>query len=438
MDNKQGTGTEPTVIRVGILAEEPLGWGSGKHFFPAILDGYSWTSGKTSYRFSTRYLFDTDILKGELAVSKYDVLVVPGGGVGDGEAIVKGFHSSWKARRWKKRIVTFIKDGGGYVGICGGAALLTGLSTGDNRTPTTFMERQYHKSSLGISCVTSYYNHLALPIFYLFQKNHPEHVGATGYLFSFAPGETIDGKRIYAAGAPIDFHILRDHPIFSDVPEEAERIRWWGGPALVIPGDPDREVTVLARYPKKELSEDPSTRIRAWRYTGGFRGLLKAFFKASRLVKEVNDRLKHVFLYAYFLAGDWECTDKVIDLDYSNKPCITAEVYPNENNGRILLCAAHPEYMVWRDGHIEEVEASGFHCLATGLHRWENIASLSTTVEDELTATWWMVRRFVAWAAKVPDKHLPPITKGHITSKERALLSSIFYDGSIISQMKNI
>lgn len=425
-------------IRVAILAEEPLGWGSGKHYFPAILNSYSWNIGDYSYKISTNYLFDKDILQGKLNVSDYDVLLVPGGGVGDGEAIVKGFNSLKKVRKWKKNISIFIKDGGGYIGICGGASLITGLSTGSNKTPTTFAERQYDKSSLGISCITSHYKELAMPLFYPFQRKHPEKIGAMGYVFSFAPGKTVDGTLIYAGGVPIDFKICKDNPIFSDFSKEIVRIRWWGGPALLVPENPDREVKILVKYPKEELSKNDSTKIRAWTYTGGICGLLSALLKAFKIVKYENDSLKNVPLYTYFLAGDWKPSDKLIDLDFSNKPCVTAEIYPNENKGRILLCTAHPEYMIWWDGQIEEVDDSGFNCLANGLHRWKSISPLSKTVEDEFTYTWWIVRRFVAWAAKVPDKHMPPIDKRQITKEGRSILSGIFYDGSLINQMKNI
>ena len=92
------TNSENRIIKIAILAEEPLGWGSGKHYFPVILDDYTWTSGYTSYKFSTEYIFDKDIIKGKLNISNYDVLLAPGGGVGDGHAIVKGFNSFRKVR----------------------------------------------------------------------------------------------------------------------------------------------------------------------------------------------------------------------------------------------------------------------------------------------------------------------------------------------------
>ena len=426
------------IIRVAILAEEPVGWGSGKHFFPVILDGYTWTVEDTSYRFSTKYIFDKDILNGRLNKLDFDVLLVPGGGVGDGQSIMKGFTFLPKVRKWKKNISKFIKDGGGYVGICGGTALITGLKTGQKK-PHTFLERQYDKSSLGVSCVYSYYKTFAFPLFYPFQKNHPENIGATAYVFSFAPGETNDKTYIHSGGVPLDFEIFKDHPIFSDFLHETERIRWWGGPALIIPEKKDRDVKILAKYPAKDLSDNDTTKIYAWKYTGGIHGIFLGFLKALKFIKKEKDSLKNVFLYTYYFAGNWELSQKKIDLDYSNRPSITAEIYPNENKARILLCTAHPEYMIWWNGHIEEMKDTNFNCIGMGLYKWKEITPLSKTLKDELTHTWWMVRRFTAWAAKVSDDHLPPIHKQEITQKEKSnIANNIFWSGSLINQMKNI
>jgi hypothetical protein len=79
------------IIRVAILADEPIGWGSGKHFFPIILQDYSWITHKKTYTFKVKYLFDKDIVEGQLNTSEFDVLLVPGGGVGDGQAVMNGF-----------------------------------------------------------------------------------------------------------------------------------------------------------------------------------------------------------------------------------------------------------------------------------------------------------------------------------------------------------
>lgn len=426
------------LIRVAILAEEPLGWGSGKHFFPIILQNYTWNVQNITYTFQVKYILDKDIINERLNISDFDVLLVPGGGVGDGHAVTKGFIFLNHVKKWKKNISTFVKDGGGYVGICGGAALMTDLKNGEKKLHS-FLERQYNNSSIGVSCVSSYYKSIALPIFYPFQKKYPEKIGALAYVFSFAPGETIDGVRIHTGGAPLDFHLYKDHPIFTDFKKDSERIRWWGGPALVVPEKPDRFVKILATYTPIEQTDSNTIKIHAWKYTGGIHGLFAAFFKALQYIKENNDSLKNIFLYTFYMTGTWEQTDKSIELNYSNKPSITAEIYPNSNKGRILLCTAHPEYMVWWNGHITEHKETNFLCLANGLYQWKDIAPLSQDAKEELTHTWWMVRRFVAWAAKVPDGHLPPIQKEVFTDKDKStLLKNIFWDGSLRNQMENI
>ncbi len=426
------------LIRVAILSDELLGWGSGKRMFPEILQDYTWDHDEETYTITTKFLSDKDILQGQLQTTQYDVLLVPGGGVGDGQSITKGFKYLRNVKKWKRNIASFIKDGGGYVGICGGTALLTDLKTGQKK-PHTFLERQYHKSALGVTCVSSYYKTLAFPLFYPFQKNHPQDIGATAYVFSFAPGTTTDGMKLHTGGAPIDFQLYKDHPIFSDVPQQTERIRWWAGPALIVPEQPDREIYILARYPKQDISETPSLQIHAWRYIGGIRGLLSAFFKTALYMKKENMSLKNLFLYTYYLAGKWELTDKVITLDYSNRPSITAEVYPNEKKGRILLCTAHPEYMIWWDGKIIERKSEKFPCLGNGLYQWEDISPLSKDFSKELTHTWWMVRRFVAWAAKVQDTNLPPIEKITLTKEQKtSLTKNVLWDGSLKNQMDNI
>lgn len=426
-------------IKIAILAEEPLGWGSGKHYFPLILNNYSWIKENHEYEFLTEYIFDEDIIRGKLNTSNYDVLLVPGGGVGDGEAISKGFNLFYKVRKWKKNISRYIKDGGSYVGICGGAALLTDLIIEPINRKASFAERQYKKSSLNISCVSSYYKDLAFPLFYPFQQKNPDRIGATGYIFSFAPGKTVDGKHIHTGGVPIDFKIFKEHPIFNDFKDEKLRIRWWGGPALIVPENNKHKVKILAQYPQIDLSQNDKTKIHAWKYVGGTRGIFSALMKSFKLIKSNNESLRNLFLYTYYLAGDWEITDRIIQLNHKNKPCITAEIFPNNNEGRILLCAAHPEYMIWWDGHIEEVKYDVHNCLAKGLHCWKDIAPLSKTIEDELTYTWWLVRRFIAWAAKINDDHLPPIEKVKINEDIKSkLMANIFWDGTLINNMKNI
>jgi hypothetical protein len=301
------------------------------------------------------------------------------------------------------------------------------------------LERLYDLSSLDVSCVQSYYKHLATPLFYLFQYNHPEKIGAAHHVFSFAPGKTTDGRFLFSAGVPIDCTINKPHPIFSDCPDDIQRMRWWGGPSLLIPENPDRDITVLANYPKKEFSTDEKTRIYAWRYIGGITGLISGFVKALHYVKKHKKDFNQVLKYTYYFAGDWIQTSKIIDLDSSDKACMTSEIYPNENKARIVLCTPHLEYMVWWDGRIEEVKNDQFHCIASGFHQWKDIQLSSSTAEKDLLHTWWIVRRIVAWAAKISDDDLPPRDGISITSEVKKYISNdLFWDGTMESQINNI
>lgn len=426
------------IVRVAVLAEEPLGWPSGKHYFPIILNNYSWTTKNKSYKFSAQYIYDREIINGKLTKSNYDVLIVPGGGVGDAEAIVKSFDFFTKVRKWRKNIKTFIEGGGGYIGICGGVTLFTGFHREKDDKNMSFFEKHFNEKSIGISRVKHYYKKITFRFLLPFQKN-PEEIGAIAYVFSFAPGITKDKRFIHTAGVPVDFKILKDNPIFSDYKKDTLKIRWWGGPALTIPKNNNRDIKILAKYPKNDFSTEPQTRINAWRYIGGFYGLLKSLFESLRTIKKNNESLKNLLMYIYYFAKPWKKTDKIIDLDFSDKPSIITEIYPNDNKGRIVLCTSHPEYMVWWGGFIDEVEENNNTCVANGFHKWKEIEPLSKDVLKELTYTWWVVRRLTAWGGKIPDEELPPISKELFNEDIKKIIQeNIFWDGTLQNQIKNI
>ncbi len=276
-------------------------------------------------------------------------------------------------------------------------------------------------------------------MYYPFQKTHPERIGTMAYVFSFKPAKTQDGRKLHTRGIPIDVKISKNNPIFSDYPDDKLTVRWWGGQALIVPEKPDREINICANYPEKELHEDEKTRIHAWRYNGGIIGLLKGFFKAMNYAKKENIRIFDAAMFTYYLADNWIITNSLIKSDIANRPCIVTEVYPNENKGRILLCTLHPEFMVWWDGHIEERKDEQNSCLANGLYQWKNIFTLRNPLDNNITHTWWVVRRFIAWATKIPIKDYPPIEKQKQKPSEFKLISrNILWDGSLKNQMENI
>jgi hypothetical protein len=426
-------------IRVAILADEPFFWRSRKYYHHIILHNYTWVIHNTTYRMDAAYLRDQDILHGQLNTSKYDVLLIPGGGVGNNQALMKGLTFLPKVRRFKRNITQFITQGGGCIGFCGGAAFITDLKKDPGEKPRTITERLYQKSSLHVSCVSSYFKHLAFPLFYPFQRNHPEQIGNSAYAFSFAPGTTKEGVRFHSIGCPVEIQIKKNNPIFSDFEENQLWIRWWAGQGLLVDEHPTRPVSVLATYPDYDLSEKEETRIYAWRYIGGIHGLFRSLLHAYRFVKKHHLLLKSIPLYIFYLAGDWSRTEQVINLNLGSKPCMTAEVYPSGGRGRIVLSAVHPEYMVWSGGYIEEVNSTQFHCIGTGLHQWKDVEPLSHSLQKEATQNWWILRRFVAWAAKVPDTDLPPKELGEITKEVmEGILKNIVWDGTFLQQIQSI
>jgi glutamine amidotransferase-like uncharacterized protein len=438
VDKHQRNVKKIIVKKVAMLSEEPLFWETcAKNFFKIILNKYQWTKNDITYKIIIEEIYDKDILTGKLTTSKYDVLLIPGGGVGDGHSITKGFTLSPRVKKWKRKIQDFVKDGGGIIGFCGGTSLITSLTTGD-RKPSTFCERRYDKSSLGIACTKSYYQYLALPLLYPFQLTHPERIGTTAYVFSFKPAKNSDGDYFHTGGVPIDIKLLKDNPIFSDYKEDTLTVRWWGGQALWPEEKPSRNVKVCAMYPEKELHEMDRTKIHAWKYTGSIPGVIRGFFKAMYFAKQQKINIFDAAMFSYYFAGNWVVTDNLIKSYLAKRPCIVIEEYPNKNNGRIVLNALHPEYMVWWDGEIKERKEE-FTSLADGLYEWKNITTLKKPIDTNLTHTWWVVRRFVAWAAKIPDEHMPPIQKQNVDSNDFKLIENcIIWDGTLLNQMECI
>jgi len=418
-------------IHVAQLVSEPLGWGSAKDVFPIILHNHSWRTDDTTYQIVVENITDKDIIKGQLTTQRYDVLLVPGGGVGDGECILRGMPIGMNTKKWKTHIQHFVKDGGGYVGICGGAALMTDLNTESEKIPKTILESLYNRSSLHLSAVSSYYPHICTPFNLI---DPPEYKGAISYVFSFAPGITKNREHIINGGVPIEYTIDTNHPFFKGYNKDTLKMRWWGGPALQLPDKTNTTIQPIAYYPNHDLSDHPDTCIKTWKYVGGLKGLVKGFYKSLCLPKQIPT-LKKLFYTAY-LAEGWKPTHHTVQLDHQNKAAITLETYPNKHQGRIVLCAAHPEYMVWEGGRIEE-ETSDKTTLGSGHHRWHDIQPLSKTKQKEFTHTWWVVRRMIAWAAKIED--LPPIkTKENTKTIQEIIDKKICWDGTLLHNMDMI
>jgi glutamine amidotransferase-like uncharacterized protein len=397
---------ETKEVKIAVLCEEPIGWGSAKFVFIYLLDHYQWVVGNTMYVFDVTEVYDDDIINGKLTTSNFDVLVCPGGGVGDAEIMTKGYRNLPRVKKWHENMLNFIESGGGYAGYCGGATLMAKLAD----QPGPFLSIILKDGRVGASCFEEYHNYGLNPIFSPLARWYPERVGNLAYLWlhneKVQDYNEVEDMLELRSGAPLDVNISKDHPIFDDFCEDTLRVTWVGGPAFIPPDNSDINYHILATYPEQDISDNESTCLYAWRYTGGVRGLIRGYLRSRFLNTKAQDFNEN----AYFQAGDWEYTNKKIVTNMANKACITAEEYPNANKARIVLSGPHPEYAVWWGGKIEPMDDTSYNNLAEGLYRWVNVTPIDETPEDELRHAWWTIRRQVAWASKkVPDNDLPPV-----------------------------
>lgn len=374
--------------------------GRSRYFLYALSD-YSWKAGDNHYVFVPDILSTEDILKGKLTKENYDVLLYTPC-QGDEQLFFTGWPNLPNNRLRVRNIKKFIESGGGYYGTCAGAQVASNMKN----MPKTFFELMQKRSCLGIS-VTQFEFKMAIPIFCQLFGSGIERIDDNGYI-QYSGWNQTDLFLNYHSGVCLNSPVNHNNPIFDDLLEDARLIRWVSGPALEIPENVDRDIQVLTWYPAEEISDNESTRIHHWKYTGGLRGLINAAINGKGDIHYWENL--GIFMKAFVFASDWEMTDKIVETNLSNKPSMTAEIYPNENEARILITGLHPEMNVWWDGHIEELEDNGNNTIYEAFHRWVNVTAEHETPGDEFSYNYWMVRRSVAWASqKVDDNCLPPL-----------------------------
>lgn len=88
---------------------------------------------------------------------------------------------------------------------------------------------------------------------------------------------------------------------------------------------------------------------------------------------------------------------------------MTAEVYPNDYQARIVRCSGHPELAVRWGGHIEETIDNKTNSVYHGFFQTVDMIPFNQTPEDEYTYNYCILRRSIAWITKIPDHDLPPV-----------------------------
>jgi len=400
--DKNSVNVQKKEIKVALFSKTIFMVSCYKAFFEA-LDGYSWIANDTQYTFIVDKIYDKDIYRGDLSTDNYDVLLMPGGGAGGGCVKTKWQRNRPLVMLWRNNMINFIKDGGGYYGVCGGTWFFLGF----DGPPRSLSELKTDRSSLGLSCVKLQRNEKPSGNIIINQLlGRYDRIGP-GHAYMYYSGWNFGPTQIYPGCLYVDVTVNTSHPFLDDYLDDTIRFSWSASPVYVVPESPDRELTVLANFPEEEFSDNEKTKIHYWKYTGGIRGLIKGFIRHIKEDKTLFGDLS--LANAWYMASDWEKTDEIIKTNCSGKPFMTAEVYPNENQARIFLCSGHAETGVYFGGEIIEVEDTDSNNLYDGLIGWTNYSAPDETEEDERTHFWWVIRRGVAWAAKVPDNDLPPI-----------------------------
>ncbi len=174
---------------------------------------YSWDATH-SYRLQVDRIGMRDVLDGSL--DTYDVLVIGASGR-------QYFHALLPA--WRRTVIDFIAGGGGYLGICGGANL---VSRGFEH-PSAAFDLFINAASLDL--VSVYLNDDQTEEWqYLWKDTGRDHI-------------------------PLLTHVDRSNAIFRDYSHGTRYIVYGGGPGMYPAGDAD--VTPIATYREEPMDVAP-------------------------------------------------------------------------------------------------------------------------------------------------------------------------------------
>ncbi|HEC77367.1 MAG TPA: hypothetical protein ENI33_08980 [Thermoplasmatales archaeon] len=186
---------------------------------------YSWVKNGIKYTIKPDIITKRDVLNGK--IFSYDVFLIPGSG--------RHYFDAFN-KKWRSNIIKFVENGGGYVGICGGA----------NLASMGFSNKSYELIPL-LKIANVYVNDEQYEEWQYLWKSNWRH-----------------------GGAPIKIKIVEnDVPIFEGFYEENRSIRYWGGPGMYDAYGKDGkmgEIIPLALYAEEPMEVAP---LHYWRWKDG-------------------------------------------------------------------------------------------------------------------------------------------------------------------------
>jgi len=313
---------------------------------------YQWTRNDISYYFNMTIIDKNDVLgKGphQLTNKNFDVFVI---GANAKSYLLDGLDTKWKAK-----VQNFIANGGGYLGICGGA----NAASQGFETPENVFHQHVNKGVLKLANV--YINDNFLDEWqYLFK---------IGFDAFFAGNVT---NSSYPSYVTINTTVQKNqfNAIFSGYDENFSYISYAGGPGMYNASSTDRKygpIIPLLEYNEELMYTKP---IHYWIPT----------LNGWKIFRNISTNLLDKF------AG-------------------IATTY--NSSGRVVLYGPHPEYpFVVINGTIKEYLGHGY-LSSFGLFK-QYVYNYFGYLQDFFKNI-WIVRRSAAWAAHVPDTDLPPISE---------------------------
>jgi len=336
---------------------------------------YSWTHNNTNYKFNAKLIYDKEVYglckKDErLTNDNYDAFIIAGSmrqfpiNMGflfqfDRQKLAQIYKVLPMDKLWIRNVKIFIENGGGYIGICGGANI------GCLGCPL----RNTQDNSIS-DLLTLFVHHLGIAKVFSNDQQWQEWM----YSWKEPLGPASD-----ECGVPINCSVNYEHPIFAGYNKDNLNLRWWSGPGLYEDDDKLRyfdgklgEVTWLATYDEEPMEKAP---IYRWIKKRG------VYQKAWRITTDIE--------------GDYAA----IATTYNEK-------------GRITLYGPHPEHQTLFGGHVYEFKTLTPYKFMTAV--WPFRAdpygyNWTGGTYSPVDYTWWIIRRSAAWVAHVPDDAMPPI-----------------------------
>ena len=316
---------------------------------------YKWIKNNKEYSFDIKVIDKKDVLgygKNPLNNENFDVFII--------SASAKSYLFDGINDRWKENVQKFVANGGGYLGVCGGAN--AGSQGFEN--PENIFHYRVNQGVLGLADV--YINDYFL--------------GEWQYLLKIGFGSwtwtniTVDSYPSYIS-VNTTVQQNRDNVIFSVYNQKYRDISYAGGPGLYTAYKQDSELGEI--IPLLVYNEEPmyTKPIHYWN-------------------KDNNN---------------WQIVSN-ITTNLSGTYAGIATTY--NDNGRVVLYGPHPEYpYVVVNGSIIEYQSFGY------LSRYHNFSQYVYNYVGNLmnfSYNIWIIRRSIAWAAHISDEDLPPLDESSI------------------------